>query len=172
VPMTDLPKRPDYLERGDWLPGSRAGSWFFSKIMRPLDNLIYRLSGGRRLLLPALSGLNTIMVTTTGAKSGLPRTFPLVATLFEGNYIVISSNWGKAKNPNWYYNLKANPHATVNDRGRILEVTARELSGTERDTYWQVAINYYKVYEIYVQRSRRNLPVFLLEPKNKKSTES
>jgi len=111
------------------------------------------------------------MVTTMGAKSGLPRTFPLVTTLFEGNYIVIASNWGKAKNPNWYYNVKANPNVTIHDRGRIIEATALELTGDERDKYWQVAISYYKVYDIYVHRSGRALPLFLLEPKNNRSSE-
>ena len=161
--MTNLPKRPDYLESGDWLPGSRIGSWFFSKIMRPLDQLVYRLSGGQRLALPALAGLNTIMITVKGARSGLPRTFPLVATPFEGKYIVIASNWGKAKNPNWYYNLRANPEIMINDNGEIFSAIARELKVDERERYWQIAVGYYKVYEIYVERSGRILPVFLLE---------
>jgi F420H(2)-dependent quinone reductase len=78
---------------------------------------------------------------------------------------LIGSNFGQKNNPGWYYNLKANPECEVQFRGRSEKYLARETVGEEREKYWQLAVSYYRGYEIYKTRAaHRQIPVMILEP--------
>jgi deazaflavin-dependent oxidoreductase (nitroreductase family) len=91
------------------------------KLVLWLHVTLYRLTGGR------LGGRNIILLTTTGKKSGQSRTRPLFHMKDRGDYIVIASAGGSAKNPAWYANLTANPRVTVEDHGRTFSGVARTL---------------------------------------------
>jgi hypothetical protein len=93
---------------------SRWGASLFSRVLHHVDRLYVRLRPGRRPLSAILSGLPEVVVTTTGAKSGLPRTVTLLY-IRDGDerdrFALVASNWGQHSYPAWYFNLKANPVA-------------------------------------------------------------
>ncbi len=135
-----------------------------ARILHHADGAVFKISGGRHSV-AEIVGLPIIQLTTIGAKSGQPRTIPLVG-LFHGERIaLIGSNFGQKHNPGWYYNLVANPTCEVVKGGRFLRFTAREVFGDEREAYWQMALSYYTGYQKYKERaSHRHIPVMLLEP--------
>ncbi|MDX1414219.1 MAG: nitroreductase family deazaflavin-dependent oxidoreductase [Candidatus Promineifilaceae bacterium] len=148
---------------------TRQGAWLFARIGHPLDGAILAATGGRLSLTKLLSGIQVVQLTCTGAKSGLPRTLPLGAIIdpFEPQKIaLIASNWGQRKNPAWYYNLKANPRATITtDDGRSHEVLAHEAVNGEYERYWTIANNLHGGYQKYQERNQqRKIPIMVLEP--------
>ena len=142
----------------------RALSSFFSVVLHRADSLVLRLTKGKHTITEMI-GLPVIQLTTIGAKSGQPRTMPLVS-LFDGEKIaLIGSNFGGKTNPGWYYNLKANPKCTVEVNGSAVEYVARQAEGAEREKYWDMAVSYYKGYEKYeIRAAHRVIPVMILEP--------
>ncbi len=139
-------------------------SAFLAVVLYRLDATVWKLSGGKHTV-AEIVGLPIIQLTTIGAKTGQPRTMPLVS-LFDGEKIaLIGSNFGRKTNPSWYYNLKANPKCTVQFGGHAVEYAAHQVEGEERERYWQLAVSYYAGYEKYKQRAaHRHIPVMLLEP--------
>ena len=139
-------------------------SAFLAVNLHRMDAIVLKLSNGRHTL-TKIVGLPIIQITTIGAKSGEPRTMPLVS-LFDGEKIaLIGSNFGRQHNPGWYYNLKANPQCTVQVNGREQKFIARQTEGEERERYWQMAVSYYKGYDLYkVRAAHRQIPVIILEP--------
>lgn len=132
------------------------------KVAPRLDRFVSRVSGGRfvmsQLLVPVL------VLTTTGAKSGLPRESPL-ATLVDGDaFYVVGSNFGTDRHPAWSANLIANPDASVRFGGRRVHVKAHLLSDEEKAQVWPRLLTVWPTYDSYVERSGRNLRVFRLEP--------
>jgi deazaflavin-dependent oxidoreductase (nitroreductase family) len=106
-----------------------------------------------------------IMLTTTGAKSGEPRSMPLVGIPLDDELAIIGSNYGQAHTPGWVYNLEADPSATVAYRDRSVAVTARRATDTEADRTFEVAATFYPGYGKYRARaSHRTIRVFFLEP--------
>jgi deazaflavin-dependent oxidoreductase (nitroreductase family) len=112
---------------------TRPGSRLFAVIQTPVDRLVYRLTGGAATASSWLAGVDITMLTTTGAKSGLPRTLPVLALREGDETILIASNFGRAWHPAWYHNLRAHPRATLVAGGVSREVVARELDGAERE---------------------------------------
>ena len=97
-------------------------SAFLAVNLHRMDVVMLKLSHGRHTV-TEIVGLPIIQITTIGAKSGEPRTMPLVS-LFDGEKIaLIGSNFGRQHNPGWYYNLKANPQCTVQVNGRCSDVS-------------------------------------------------
>jgi deazaflavin-dependent oxidoreductase (nitroreductase family) len=119
-----------------WFAGSRPGAWISSRILPHLDPWTHRRSGGRTTVSDLLSGVPTIFLTTTGARSGLQRTAQLIAVPAGADVAVIGSNFGRAAHPGWVANLAADPRATLSHRGRSLDVIARELGGAEAEQVW------------------------------------
>src|SRR5215211_1722742 len=107
-------KPPSRLQRVlQHLPASQLGAWIFARTLDPLDRLLLRLSGGRVSVPGVLTGLPVVMLTTIGAKSGQPRTVPLVGLRDGDKVVLIGSNFGQTHHPGWYYNLRAHPEATL-----------------------------------------------------------
>lgn len=139
-------------------------SAFLAVALHRVDTLVFSLTSGKRTV-TRVAGLPIIRLTTIGAKTGAPRTMPLVS-LFDGEKIaLIASNFGQKNNPGWYYNLKANPECKVGWGGEDKTYIARETQGEEREKYWQMAVSYYSGYEKYKARAARHIPVMVLEPK-------
>jgi deazaflavin-dependent oxidoreductase (nitroreductase family) len=147
------------------LTATRPGRWLFAKLAHRLDRFVVHSSQGKHTLAELLTGLPVAMLTTTGAKSGLPRSVP-VMVIFDGDLpALISSNWGQSKHPGWYYNLLANPRAELQLNSHKQGYLAREVQGEEREKFWALAVSRYPGYETYKQRARpRQIAVWVLEP--------
>ena len=139
-------------------------TWLLAHTIHHIDSAVMRASGGRATAGGLLSGLPIITLTTTGAKSGQPRSIPLVGIPDGERLILIASNWGQAKHPAWYHNLKANPAVEVTRRGETRRMTGRELAGAEREAAWAQAVALYPGYQAYLARAKgRVIPVIALE---------
>jgi len=143
--------------------GTTGGAWVIRRIFQPLDHLLYRLSGGRLLFLNAF--IPTLMLTTTGAKSGQPRSVPLLYLRDGRRIVLLASNYGRASHPAWYHNLRANPACAATIGGREQRFVAREAEGAEREELWRRAVILYAGYRSYQERAQgRRIPVIVLEP--------
>lgn len=139
--------------------------WLLSHTLHHLDRLVLRLTNGRYMTLNWFTGLPFLTITTTGARSGQPRSVPLIGLPHGEQIVLIASNWGRNRNPAWYYNVLAHPTVTVTVDGETVVYTAHEAHGAERDTCWQTAVNYYPAYEAYKKRAGRQIPVIVLTRK-------
>jgi deazaflavin-dependent oxidoreductase (nitroreductase family) len=138
---------------------------FFAPRTHIIDGFFLRLTGNKHTLSEIL-GWNIIQLSTIGAKTGKPYTTILIGLLHDERIALIASNFGRAKNPAWYYNLKENSVCDVQLNGVSKKYLARETEGEERDAYWKMAVAHYAGYEKYKQRaSHRRIPVLLLELK-------
>lgn len=104
-----------------------------------------------------------ILLTTTGAKSGKQRYVPLMRVENDGQYAIVASKGGAPEHPSWYFNLKANPAVTLQDGDKVVAVTAREVSGDERERWWRLSVEAYPPYADYQKKTTRQIPVFVLE---------
>src|SRR6185437_5338707 len=95
------------------LASSGPGAWVFSRVMHRVDRPVHRLTRGRHTLGSLLSGLPVVMLTTVGARTGRPRTVPVLGIPVGNGVAVIASNWGQRRHPAWYYNLRSHPEAQV-----------------------------------------------------------
>jgi deazaflavin-dependent oxidoreductase (nitroreductase family) len=85
----------------------------YGVIQEPLDRLVYRASGGATTASSWLAGVDIAMLTTIGARTGRPRTLPVLGLRDGDDAILIASNFGRPRHPSWYYNLRADPRATI-----------------------------------------------------------
>ena len=149
-----------------WLGMQKPVARLFSHILPPLDRGLFRATGSRHTVASLLAGLPMIELTTIGAKSGQPRTTPLLALQDGEQYVVIASNFGKPNYPAWYHNLRATPQVTVRRGQQTATFLARITEGDERARYWQIANQVYPGYNLYAERAAgRAIPVVVLEPK-------
>ena len=150
------------------IASSRPGARFFSSTLHYLDRIVLRVTGGRSTMTSLVTGLPVAVLTTTGAKSGLPRTLPLLCIRDEQDpptFALIASNWGQAHYPAWYFNLKANPHATCSIGGQGGDYVAHEACDEEYERFWQYAENTYLGYLAYKQRvGKRRIPIMVMTP--------
>lgn len=137
----------------------------YGVIQQPLDRLVYRLTSGRTTASSWLAGVRITMLTTTGAKTGKPRTLPVLCLPDGEDMILIASNFGRPHNPAWYHNLRANPRATINFDGTRREVVSRELSAAERERDYRRGEDIYPGFTHYRRwAANRQIPVLRLEP--------
>jgi F420H(2)-dependent quinone reductase len=111
-----------------------------------------------------LRGRPIIVLTSLGAKTGKLRKTPLMRVEHEGLYAVVASQGGAPKHPVWYFNLKSNPHVELQDGSTKRDYLARELSGDEKAVWWKRAVEAWPDYAKYQARTKRQIPVFVLEP--------
>jgi deazaflavin-dependent oxidoreductase (nitroreductase family) len=140
-----------------------------ARIMVELQKSVTR---GHRLLLqsPLAPLVSTtpwgrfLILRTTGRRSGQPRTTPLSYTKDGDTYVVIASDGGSPRDPDWYLNLQADPEADIEVGGRRSHVQAETVSGDERDRLWRQAVQSYGGYAGYQARTDRQIPVVRLTP--------
>jgi deazaflavin-dependent oxidoreductase (nitroreductase family) len=143
-------------------PGAR----FFSFTAHHLDRPVLRTSHGRTSLTAILTGLPVLTITTLGAKTGQPRTIPLLSIPDGDGFILIASNFGQSHHPAWYYNLRAHPEAQVLLNGKTAAYCAHETEGDERERCWRRAVDLYPGYAAYATRTGgRRIPVLVLKAK-------
>jgi len=132
------------------------------RILGGLHRHVYRLTGGK--VGARIANLPVLLLTTTGRKSGRPRTQPLAYTRATEGYVVIASKGGAPQHPLWYLNLRANPLAEVTVGRETQKVRAREAKGEEREQLWRQLANVYSGYDRYARKTSRRIPVIVLEP--------
>jgi deazaflavin-dependent oxidoreductase (nitroreductase family) len=133
------------------------------RAMGRLNVPIYRLSRGR--LMNKVGKAPVLLLTSTGRRSGLPRTAPVVFLRDGANIVVIGSNAGNRNEPAWSYNLKANPDADVEIRCQCSSVRARVAAGEERERLWKAMNAQYEGFDDYRQHTTRDIALFVLEPR-------
>jgi len=106
-----------------------------------------------------------VLVTIRGAKSGKLRYTPLMRVEHDGRYALVASKGGAPEHPKWYRNLVANPHVELQDGTETKEYDARELTGDERQEWWDRSVAAYPPYAEYQKKTDRLIPVFVLEPR-------
>ncbi|MGE5635989.1 MAG: nitroreductase family deazaflavin-dependent oxidoreductase [Nocardioidaceae bacterium] len=126
---------------------------------------MHRLTRGRHTLASLVSGLPVVTLTTTGARSGEPRTVPVLGLPTPDGVAVIASNWGQRRHPDWYHNLRANPVGQITVGGVTRRFRAEEATGEERDRIWEEGLRIYPGWGQYEARaSHRRFTVFVLRP--------
>ena len=133
----------------------------FIKWFMAVNKLVLRLSHGR---LGSRLGTQTILILhTIGRKSGKDRAIPIAYFAYEGHYLIVESNWGKDGQAEWYLNLKQNPQARLEVKGRVVSVTAREAQGEEYDRLWDYVTVHHPPYLEYQKMTTRHIPIMIFE---------
>ena len=134
------------------------------RVLTRIDRVLHRITGGRVVASDLL--FDTLMLTTTGRRSGQPRTTPLARLDLDGTPVVIASNFGRESHPAWSLNLLADPHATLEEHGDARPVVARRLSPDEQARVWPQAIALWPGYQTYRETTEgiRDIRMFALEP--------
>lgn len=131
-------------------------------------NLVHRgvltVSGGR--LGSKLGPMPVVQLHTTGRTSGKRRTTMLTAPIVEDDrYVLVASKGGDDRDPDWYRNLVANPDIELTVDGETHDYTARVATGEEKAEMWPRIVQAYKGYAGYQERTDRNIPVVVCEPR-------
>jgi F420H(2)-dependent quinone reductase len=142
---------------GEYEPSTRA--WVRDQVE------LYENSGGTQATTLRDTGLPVVIITNRGARSGKIRKTPVMRVEHDGRYAAIASQGGAPTHPFWYYNLRADPLVEVQDGPRKQDMAAREVAGDERAQWWERAVAAYPPYAEYQQRTARQIPVFVLEPR-------
>jgi deazaflavin-dependent oxidoreductase (nitroreductase family) len=143
---------------------TRPFTWVGLNVFGRIDPILMRLSKGRVYGSRGM-GLLSILLTTTGAKSGQSRQVALLAFEDGDNLFVIASRGGNPRHPGWYHNLKANPRTRVMWRGREETRIAHQAVPPERERLWQLAMSVYPTFDMYQERTGgRRVPVMVLTP--------
>ena len=142
-------------------------SWVPVRALPRIDRGFYRLTRGHTTFSAWVSGLPVVMLTSTGARTGEPRTLPVLGLPDGDRLVVIASNNGRPNNPGWYYNLLACPQAVVTWGGSPIQMEARELKDEERQLQIARGLEAYPFWEQYHRHAApREIPVIMLEPRN------
>lgn len=123
---------------------------------------IYRATSGR--IGGNLIGLDMLLLTTTGRKSGLLRTTPMPYYRDGEAWVIVGSNGGEATNPAWLANLRSHTEAEIQVRGESHRVTSRIATPEERARLWPELKRWNKNYQRYEAKTDREIPIVLLEP--------
>jgi deazaflavin-dependent oxidoreductase (nitroreductase family) len=139
---------------------TRVGSWLI-RTLTPLDRrLLVRTRGRFTVLGP--TGTPVLLLTTTGAKSGLPRTTPLVFARDGDSVVVVGSNFGQEHHPAWTGNLLKTPQAVVTIGGKDIPVTGELLEGDAAEAGYRLMTDMASTYDAYRGRTDREIRVFRL----------
>ena len=125
--------------------------------------IAYRATGGRWFTGRNLGVLHVVL-TTTGRLSGQSRDAPLFAFPDGDRLLVVASKNGSDREPGWVWNLRSDPLATVRVGREVRIVRGHAAEGAERDRLWRLVVQAYPGYELYQQRTRRQIPVVVLAP--------
>lgn len=148
---------PSYLDLAD-------RSWPVLRRLMGAHTAIYKWSGGRiGHKVPGLPPM--LLLDHVGAKSGQARTSPLLYVLDGRNVVLVASKGGYPRNPAWFHNLMANPDTEVQIGTERRRVHARLARPEERPRLWRKAAEAYPSYDDYQERTEREIPLVILEPR-------
>jgi deazaflavin-dependent oxidoreductase (nitroreductase family) len=138
------------------------GNNMWIKVLMVLNVFFYRLTNGR--LGSTMNGQSVLLLHTTGRKSGKTYITPTNYFRDGANYILVASNWGKDKQPAWYWNLMHQKTAAIQVKDQSLQVSAREAVGDEYRRLWQYVTSKNEYYVRYQKQTIRQIPVVVLTP--------
>jgi deazaflavin-dependent oxidoreductase (nitroreductase family) len=143
---------------------SPIGGWLFINVFPVIDRWLIPRSGGR---LKVAMGQPILLLHTRGARSGQPRTSPLLYTPHGDAFVIVASKAGDMHHPAWYHNLCAHRDSVAIDvNGTHIAVYPRLAEGPERDALWRVVNENYNGYDTYQARAgERVIPIVVLAPK-------
>lgn len=113
-----------------------------------------------------VNGVPVVVITSVGAKSGNLRKNPVIRVEHDGKYAAVASKGGAPEHPTWFHNFVAHPHVELQDGADRRDYEARVLDGEEREEWWSRAVAVWPDYDGYQQKTDREIPVFLLTPKD------
>jgi deazaflavin-dependent oxidoreductase (nitroreductase family) len=143
-------------------PFAREAKDAFVRFWSKLHEVAFEVTEGK--VLSRVLGMTAVRLTTTGRKSGLPRSTMLTAPVAEEDRIVlVASNGGDARDPQWFANVLACPDVSVTCDGVVRTMRARVATGPERAELWKRILEVAEVYERYRRRTDREIPVVVLE---------
>ena len=122
----------------------------------------YRESGGEVGYL--WNGVPTLLLTTTGRRTGRERTSALIFARAGDDYLIVASKGGMPSHPLWYLNLQANPQAKIQVKADEFAVVARTASVDEKPRLWKIVTDVWPNYDVYQSRTDRDIPVVVLTP--------
>ena len=111
------------------------------------------------------NGVPILLLTTTGRRSGQPRTTPLIFARDGNDFLVVASMGGAPQHPKWYLNVEANPQAEIQVKGDHVAVTAHAATPQEKPRLWQIVREPWPNYDVYQSRTDRDIPVVILTPR-------
>jgi deazaflavin-dependent oxidoreductase (nitroreductase family) len=142
----------------------RAIGWFsttrFDRVLHPF---LYRLVNGRGIT-GRVRDSDFILLTTTGRKTGTPRTAALFGFPTNGGWIVVGSRGGSGRVPDWARNLRAQPRTTIRVGAREATAVARELEDQAYEAAFELAAAAYPGYRLYRRTAVHHIPIFRIEP--------
>jgi deazaflavin-dependent oxidoreductase (nitroreductase family) len=106
----------------------------------------------------------SLLLTTTGRKSGEKFIFPLFYGKDGNSYIVVASKGGAPEHPGWYRNMLVNPDVEIRVGTETSKARARTATGEERKRLWKKAVEFWPPYADYQKKTEREIPVVILEP--------
>ena len=148
-------------------PYSAAQERFGTALIREVSKVnawMFRRSGGRLGASMIGSKAKIGLLTTTGVKTGLPRTVALLYLRDGDDVVVVASKGGMSENPQWYGNLVADPKVTVEIGGDAMPMIARTATADEKARLWPKLLDIYKWYDTYQARTTRDIPVVICSP--------
>jgi deazaflavin-dependent oxidoreductase (nitroreductase family) len=110
-----------------------------------------------------IRGSSVLLLTTTGRKSGEPRTSPLIYGRRGNDYLVVASKGGTDEPPGWYVNLQEQPEVEVQVLDDRFTARARTATAEERPEFWREMVGHWPDYDTYQQKTDREIPVVVLE---------
>jgi len=123
---------------------------------------LYRLTRGR--FGGQVQGLQVLLLTTVGRKTGRRHTTPLGYFMDNGSYVITASNAGFDTNPAWFHNLRANPQVTIEVGDQRIEAEAKVAEPKKRSTLWEELISLAPGYANYPKKTSREIPMVMLHP--------
>ena len=125
---------------------------------------LYESSGGTKGTTLRDTGYPVVLLTLRGASSGKVRKTPLMRVEHEGVYAAVASQGGAPAHPVWYRNITAHPRIELQDGPVKKSYVAREVTGEEKEIWWERAVAAFPPYADYQRRTDRQIPLLLLEP--------
>jgi F420H(2)-dependent quinone reductase len=132
------------------------------RVMNSVVMFLYRASGGR--VAARMQKAPIMLLTTTGSKSGKPRTNPVLFIVDGADLATVASAGGAERNPSWFVNLMHTPEAVVTIKRETRKVRARKASPEERARLWPRLAAAYTTYDDYAKKTKREIPVVILSP--------
>src|ERR671932_2544587 len=123
---------------------------------------LYRASGGR--LGATMRGLPILLLTTTGRKSGAPRTTPLPYFADGDRMVLVAANGGRPQHPDWYLNLRRTPRVEIETGGSRRPAVAEAAGPEERERLWPLVLERAPIYGPYRHHPDREVPLVVLRP--------
>ena len=114
-------------------------------------------------------GVPTLLLTTTGRKSGTKRRTALIYGRDNADYVVVASQGGAPTHPAWFLNLQADPAVEIQVFDTVVPATAREAEGAERERLWALMRQIWPSYDTYQTKTDRRIPVVVLTPSGAKA---